>query len=102
MHSYWDEKSSNGVDHRSYQKWLSILNQMIFTGGPICYFIKNKNKKKKHLSQIERYAKDGTLPNNSMRTCNGLEIRMQVVQKTNMRQPKPSITLSVKCKLNQC
>jgi hypothetical protein len=73
-----------------FHKWAHLL------------FYKNEKKKKKHLSQIERYAKDGTLPNNSMRTCNGLEIRMQVVQKTNMRQPKPSITLSVKCKLNQC
>jgi hypothetical protein len=74
-----------------FHKWAHLL------------FYKNeKKKKKKHLSQIERYAKYGTLPNNSMRTCNGLEIRMQVVQKTNMRQPKPSITLSVKCKLNQC
>lgn len=38
-------------------------------------------KKKKHLSWIERYAKDGTLPNNLVKTCNGLKIRIQVVAK---------------------
>jgi hypothetical protein len=56
-------------------------------------------KKKKHLSWFERHAKDETSSNNLVKNCNGLEIRIQAVAKTNLNQFKPPITLSVKTQI---